>query len=395
MKWLKASLVGLTIGAIGGACGGASEGPPPDVIQRRTVGPGVVDPVSEKEPVFVPFEPEEIERGDAGCCVVPFALAALEGEVAAELVLPDGRREMSRPDGGAWQVDACLELTSAHFYFQVAVPTDDDAGVLWMDRVNPAVASTDDSPYAERVNLLDVPNGGVCESFDGSPYARLPGDEGVDGGGMDAGSADAGTLPTKTLITAACDTLGSPSVLMDANGLVNQLDEAFTAVTTLPFSLDYFGESATHFAASSNGFLQFFSSAAGTPTQGSVSPIPTSGAPDGVVAPFWDDLTNADTSAIRAETFGTTGARRYTIEWSDWMFYFGSGVERVTFQVKFFEADSAIEFHYCSLEANGASTSYEQGFAASVGLESLDGTRGVQHSHRAAVLTTTQAVRFE
>jgi hypothetical protein len=54
-----------------------------------------------------------------------------------------------------------------------------------------------------------------------------------------------------------------------------------------------------------------------------------------------------------------------------------------------------VEFHYCTLNANGGGTQLETGSSATVGLENLTGTDGVQHSYnRVNAVSTATALRF-
>lgn len=176
----------------------------------------------------------------------------------------------------------------------------------------------------------------------------------------------------------------------------SRLDETIAPTTALPFSFAFFGTAVSHFAASSNGYVQLLTSASGGTTQQPFPQvIPWSFAPDGLIAPLWDDLISVNTTALRTQVFGTGSTRHLTLEWKDWSFFNTTQVERVTFQVKLFETTNAIELHYCTLAANGATTTYEQGFNASVGIEALNGTQGVQHSYRSPVLSTGTALHFE
>ena len=52
-----------------------------------------------------------------------------------------GSKLMSMSDG-AWRADACLPLEDNFYYFNAGYPTDDDAGVLWVPRINPQAPSS-------------------------------------------------------------------------------------------------------------------------------------------------------------------------------------------------------------------------------------------------------------
>ena len=343
---------------------------------------------------------------DTGCCTVSFALVAHPGEVAASLLFQSERFDMAN-DGGIWQVNACVELSHNVYSYQTGYTSDDpqsDAGLVWVDRVNDAVPEDFTSSVASVVDVFDVPDAAVCGMVDLGIHGRVPArnaDAGDLASGVDAGT-DAGTGdvdlfdggPTETTIPGACDTLSAPSILMgDGTGTV-VIDDALSAVTALPFSFQFYGAPMTHFVASSNGYLQLFTSARGSATQDLGEPIPSAAAPNGVVAPLWCDLVNVPESYVQSQVFGTAGSRHLTVEWKNWTFL-TTGVERVTFQAKFFETSNAIEFHYCTLNANGGMTTYEAGFSASVGIESPNGLHGVQHSYQVPSLTTSNAIHYQ
>ena len=427
---MKALWAGLALTLV--ACGGKPSAPPELLLRELPANPKIA-------PIVAP-EPGEFDGGEAffldgGCCTLPFALSALDGEVAAALVFQGLRYPMVKSNN-AWRMEACVPLVPADFYYQVALLGDDDAGVLWVDRVNEAVAVSYNSTVGPMVNVFTVPDAGTCATFDSSPYNQLPGmtdggandaghtdagntDAGsTDSGSTDAGSTDAGStdsgstdsgstdsggndagsgLPVKTLITGSCDTLVSPSTLLTTSGGSVVLQNKLTPIAALPFTFKFYGTDMTHFVASSNGYVQLFPSGSGTATQVFSPPsLPNAATPNGVLAPFWDYLSSANGTFLRSETFGTASARHLTLEWTDWTFFFSVlQNERITFQVKLYETSNAVEFHYCKLDANGEVDEYEKGSFAVVGIESPDGTKGVQHSFQQKVLTTAQGLRFQ
>ena len=68
-------------------------------------------------------------------------------------------------------------------------------------------------------------------------------------------------------------------------------DDVTSGVMALPFPFLFFGSSVTHFSANSNGLMQVHASDMGVPSDtfdNSVIPLDTD--PNGLIAPFWDDL---------------------------------------------------------------------------------------------------------
>ncbi len=389
------------------ACG-SKPPPPPDVIERGLPGRDMVMPTVAPGPYF-DLDDAGFAPADGGlCCPVQFALAASD-ERSARLVFPSATFDMTRAPG-AWTTTACVPPTDTVYFFEIGYPTDDDAGTLWVNRVNDAVTVSRTTGFAPEVNLFLGADGGTCAGLDTAIYATVP-DAGVVTTPMDAGAtADAGsatdagstsdagsTLPVETTIPGACDTLTAPTVLMSATDGSPDIDEQAGAVTALPFAFTYFGTAVTHFAANSNGTLQVFTSSVAVPDNAGVTAaIPDNASPNGLIAPFWVDLSQAPagTTELRSQVF--TGATPHlTVEWTNWTPFIGSQAARLTFQAKLFSGSNAIEFHYCTLAANTDTTNVAQGFGVTVGIESLTGTAGVQHSRNATVLTTTTGVHFE
>lgn len=184
---------------------------------------------------------------------------------------------------------------------------------------------------------------------------------------------------TKTTFTASCQLLSASAVTHAIVG-----DDFATAFLALPFAFTYFGTPVSTYAASTNGNVQLSTADAGVgDTSYNNEAIPTPSGLNGMVAALWDDLTTEASvmppPTVKSETFGPMGARRFVTEWAGVMFL-SSPTERLTFQVHLLEGTNVVELHYCTLAANGGDVNRTSGSSATVGLESLDGTRGAEHS---------------
>ncbi len=158
------------LGLLAVACGDPK--PPPDLITRPLPADPVVDPITADASV-PDFRDAGVIIVDGGCCVVPFALAAQEGEVAAVLRFRAGAFDMAL-DGGVWRVDACVEPSATDYYYLAGYPADDDAGTVWLDRVNDAVPTSYTSSVAPVVNVFDVEDEATCSSLDAGVHALVP-----------------------------------------------------------------------------------------------------------------------------------------------------------------------------------------------------------------------------
>lgn len=208
--------------------------------------------------------------------------------------------------------------------------------------------------------------------------------------------------PPYTVVTmsAACDSFASATVvpLLTSTTMPVIDDDAVTATLPLPFAFSSFGTPVTHYSVSSNGFLQLFTSAAGVGDEAlSNLPIPDVLEPNGVVAPFWDDLDGSANPAARVvgAIFGTGSMRRYTVQWEA-VPVFGVTGSSVTVQARLYETTNVIELQLCAATpgTDPFDADRERGLSASVGIEAPDGTDGLQFSFETASLTVGQVIRY-
>lgn len=141
-------------------------------------------------------------------------------------------------------------------------------------------------------------------------------------------------------------------------------DDAYQQNIPVGFSFSYLGTPYTQFSVSTNGWLSFVNGA----TFDAYSPDLYSTTTNGVVAPWWDDLS---TSAIVYQTTGTVGSQVCTIQWTSLTYYFTS-TRTINYQVKLYEGTNVIEFWYGAAPTGTINTSE----SASIGLKSTSGGTG-------------------
>lgn len=162
-------------------------------------------------------------------------------------------------------------------------------------------------------------------------------------------------------------------------------DDAATSVS-LPFPINFHGQSYTTGRIHTNGLVSF-GSASGEPDTWANPTMPTATAPNAVVAPFWDDFEVDAAASVRTQTLGTTPNRSYVVEWRNVGFR-PTNTERLTFEVIFHE-NGTIAFHYGAM-----STPTQQGAGATVGLENASGTVAALYSFHEAVLTGDSSITY-
>jgi subtilisin family serine protease len=160
-------------------------------------------------------------------------------------------------------------------------------------------------------------------------------------------------------------------------------DNGVSAAQTLPFEFEFYGSKRSTIYVGANGLIGFAPEGLGNTDNVN---MPNAGAPNGIIAPFWDNLDpSAATGAgsVYAGTTGTAPNRRFVVSWVN--------VERPannslnTFQV-ILEENGGIVFNYRTIEA---------GRSATVGLESIAGDTSALYSYNGnpTILSSGTALR--
>ena len=143
-------------------------------------------------------------------------------------------------------------------------------------------------------------------------------------------------------------TSGSFTVLVGSTNVSSLLtDDAISTAVPIGFDFWYMGVRYTDVYASANGFLSFNSSASSS-TSNNLS----TGTARPLVAPFWDDLSGANTTGGPSKasylTSGSVGSRVFTFEWLNWQRTGASSTTGagISFQAKLYEANGRVEFVY-------------------------------------------------
>ena len=162
-------------------------------------------------------------------------------------------------------------------------------------------------------------------------------------------------------------------------------DEDFIEIS-IGFDFEFYGSTFTDITLTSNGMAHFDGA--------DVIGYENQSFPHGsyrLIAPLWDDLNPNNLDSLYYEVTGSSPDRVLLVEWWDIRHFDSNGAG--TFQLKLFEADGAIEFHYEDVDFNEHSVDY--GASATVGIQ--DGAQGyaLQWSFNQPDLVASYAVRFE
>ncbi|MFC7720302.1 carboxypeptidase regulatory-like domain-containing protein [Nonomuraea recticatena] len=174
---------------------------------------------------------------------------------------------------------------------------------------------------------------------------------------------------------------GSDAYVAGTDRLALTGDDEATQVT-LPFTVPYYGTGQSRAWVTTNGFATF---AADRATTGSNATLPSTGAPNLAVYPFWDDLSVDAQAGVYTATSGTAPRRTFVIEWRNVTFY-SDTTQRMSFSVLLGE-DGSIGYRYKDVDSER-----ERGSSATVGIENAGGTDGLLYSYNTAALTDGQSL---
>lgn len=152
-------------------------------------------------------------------------------------------------------------------------------------------------------------------------------------------------------------------------------DDATTAPIALGFNVSLYGTFFDSIRVCTNGWISFTSAA----TSYSNQPLPNSGAPENLLAPFWDDLSPKSVNRSYFQSFGN----RAIVQWEQIERYSGTGA--YTFQA-IIEASGAVTFQYKTM--GGALDS------ATVGMQNASKTVGLQVAFNQAYIHDSLALRL-
>lgn len=155
---------------------------------------------------------------------------------------------------------------------------------------------------------------------------------------------------------------------ISAVGSALSLDDDATATVSLPWPIDFYGQTRTELTISSNGFVTVGGSGA---TAYLNQPIPAIDAANGIVCGHWDDLNPSTSGTVYVQALED----RFVVEFDDVSYYGGGG----TIGLQIHVLDPMV---YPTQSGNAQwLVFYQHGVhnSETVGIESPNGTTGVQY----------------
>ena len=179
---------------------------------------------------------------------------------------------------------------------------------------------------------------------------------------------------------------------------LTELDDDDLVTVDIGFTFTYLEQGYAQVDVHSNGALSFGASgpighdhdcsALVPDIQGTSDPLDVP-----VLLPYWIDLDPSDSNAgaVYTATTGVEPNRVLIVEWYEIPPYSDSNF--ATFEVKLFEADGAIEFHYQDLDVGGDGK--DNGGASAIGISAEEGHYFPVSCDSTAIVGPGVAVRFE
>lgn len=159
-------------------------------------------------------------------------------------------------------------------------------------------------------------------------------------------------------------------------GTFDPKDEGYAGPFNFGFDFKFYGAPQTQLYITSNGFLTFSAPTANTFTNGQ---LPSSSAPNGIIAAFWDDLDGITQGTVHYKQDGN----KFIIQFTNWQKYSATG--SLTFQYVLYSSGK-IMVYYNNMNATLTS--------ATVGIENLTGNDGLQVAYNAAYVGNNLALKF-
>lgn len=166
--------------------------------------------------------------------------------------------------------------------------------------------------------------------------------------------------------------LTTPSTISLVAPGTNDPTDKGRATIGLGFAMPFYDRTYSSITVTANGVAFFEPSSAANSTAdfSTNSLIPSGAEPNGVLAPFWDDLYgNNPTSALRSQPVTGPNGQGLAIEWQHWNRTFGAF--DLTFQLRVWE-NGIVEYFYGQMQGSGTTA-----ITATVGMEAPNGTVGL------------------
>jgi len=162
-------------------------------------------------------------------------------------------------------------------------------------------------------------------------------------------------------------------------------------IVPIGFTFNLYGSTAVNVGISTNGYLCL----GGSLNDYSNDCIPNASDPNDIICPFWDDLySNCAGADIFYQTFGSAPNRYLVVEWVNNQFCCQCDSTSLTFEAILYEGSNSILFQYLNMTSGTTYPTRANGNNATVGIENILGTVGLQYSCNSPTISNSLAILF-
>ena len=166
-------------------------------------------------------------------------------------------------------------------------------------------------------------------------------------------------------------------------------DNGISPAQRLPFPFVFYGQSREQIFVAANGVIGFGSQGLETTSN---TDLPSSGNPNGIICPYWDNLNPASGGSVRIGTLGEAPRRRVVVSWVNVPRSSTTGTP-LSFQAVLEETSHRIQFQYLEVQPNSTRGAAR---GATVGLENESGAIAAKYTFDGSpsLLKNSQALLF-
>lgn len=163
-------------------------------------------------------------------------------------------------------------------------------------------------------------------------------------------------------------------------------DDSQIAVN-LPFNVPFYGETISTLTISSNGFVRM---GVGASSAWFNTTLPSVGAPNGLVAVYWDDLNPGSGGSVLSRVIGTAPSRQFVVAWTA-IPHYNAPLNPVSVQLVIEEGTGTLHLNY--LDTDHGDPTLNAGLSATAGTEDALGELASLVSFNQALLPSGSSLR--
>ena len=193
------------------------------------------------------------------------------------------------------------------------------------------------------------------------------------------------------------DASGADTATTDGSHPIANGDD-YRGTVALPFTFRFYSDNGIvqeydHITVTTNGWIGMGPYTDYTSAYMTNGMIPSTSAPNNIIAPLWDDFKAGGSfhGTILTKTVGTAPNRQFAVIWHE-IPRSSADTDYYTFEAVFDEATNNVIVQY--LDVVGSSAGANNGVSATIGIENGDGTDGLSVSYNNFSVADSMAIKF-